>query len=261
MYVRILSGPRPSDSYWKAIISSLMAASVLLCRRVIRCLHLRIVLWGAATTKAGAAPHLLTHRGDAVTGPIRWPPQRVLIPRRPQRYSPGGADRSTPPDPIPAWPKTEPLGLECPLSFAPTRLAVGFGPKELSPTLLLRAIHPGTFCKGPGGSPASRRHPGARRYGYAVVNLMYTPVTSCCQYFFCQQIQSPLLSRVPFAKFEKSSEEACTFRTLGPLQRSTKTDHLVQDSAYSCRVWITLIKLLYAPLHHPKITPDIHPSE
>src|SRR5215204_7177864 len=53
-----------------------MAASVLLCLRVIRCLHLRIVLWGAATTKAGAAPHLLTHRGDAVTGPIRWPPRR-----------------------------------------------------------------------------------------------------------------------------------------------------------------------------------------
>jgi uncharacterized protein (TIGR02271 family) len=44
------------------------------------------------------------------------------------------------------------------------------------------------------GSPAPRRHPGARRYGYAVVNLMYTPVTSCCQYFFCQQIQSSLLS-------------------------------------------------------------------
>src|SRR5215204_4291918 len=80
-----------------------MAASVLLCLRVIRCLHLRIVLWGAATTKAGAAPLLLTHRGDAVTDPIRWPPQRrVLTPRRPQRYSPGGADRSTPPDSISA---------------------------------------------------------------------------------------------------------------------------------------------------------------
>ncbi len=68
--VRIWSGPRPTNSCWKAIISSLMAASVLLCRRTTRCLHL-LVCRGAATTKAGAAPHLYTHRGDAVTGPIR----------------------------------------------------------------------------------------------------------------------------------------------------------------------------------------------
>ena len=33
--------------------------------------------WGAATTKAGAAPHLYTHRGDAVTDPIRWPPRDI----------------------------------------------------------------------------------------------------------------------------------------------------------------------------------------
>src|SRR5215212_9708115 len=48
--VRILSGPRPTNSCWKAIISSLMAASILLCRRLIKLpLHLLIFL-GAATT-------------------------------------------------------------------------------------------------------------------------------------------------------------------------------------------------------------------
>jgi hypothetical protein len=31
-------------------------------------LHLLVLLKGTATTKAGAAPHLYTHRGDAVTG-------------------------------------------------------------------------------------------------------------------------------------------------------------------------------------------------
>ena len=36
---------------------------------------------------------------------------------------------------------------------------------------------------------------------------------------------------------------------------------LLQDFAYSYRVWITLIKLLYAPLHDPKIKPDIHAAE
>ena len=33
---------------------------------------------------------------------------------------------------------------------------------------------------------------------------------------------------------------------------------LLQDCAYSYRVWITLIKLLYAPLRCLKIKPDIH---
>ena len=33
---------------------------------------------------------------------------------------------------------------------------------------------------------------------------------------------------------------------------------LVQDSAYSSRMWITLIKLLSAPLQYPKSNPDIH---
>ena len=36
---------------------------------------------------------------------------------------------------------------------------------------------------------------------------------------------------------------------------------LLQDSAYSYRVWMTLIKLLYAPLQYPKINPYIHQGE
>jgi hypothetical protein len=36
---------------------------------------------------------------------------------------------------------------------------------------------------------------------------------------------------------------------------------LLQDIAYSYWVWITLIKLLYAPLQYPKINPDIHLPE
>src|SRR5215207_846659 len=35
----------------------------------------------------------------------------------------------------------------------------------------------------------------------------------------------------------------------------------LQDSAYSYRVWITMIKLLYATLQHLKIAPDIHQGE
>jgi hypothetical protein len=36
---------------------------------------------------------------------------------------------------------------------------------------------------------------------------------------------------------------------------------LLQDFAYTYRVWITLNKVLYAPLRHPKINPDIHLPE
>ena len=36
---------------------------------------------------------------------------------------------------------------------------------------------------------------------------------------------------------------------------------LLQYSAYSCRMWTTLNKLLYAPLHYPKSKPYIHPPE
>src|SRR5215204_16188 len=35
---------------------------------------------------------------------------------------------------------------------------------------------------------------------------------------------------------------------------------LLQDSAYSCRVWITLIKLLYALIQGGVFGPDIHQS-
>ena len=35
----------------------------------------------------------------------------------------------------------------------------------------------------------------------------------------------------------------------------------LQDIAYSYRVWITLIKLLYAPLQYLRNGPDIHPPE
>ena len=54
----------------------------------------------------------------------------------------------------------------------------------------------------------------------------------------------------------KYSADACTFRTRRPLQGSTENDPLLQDIAYSYRVWITLIKLLYAPLQHPKTNPE-----
>src|SRR5215216_3996292 len=36
---------------------------------------------------------------------------------------------------------------------------------------------------------------------------------------------------------------------------------LLQDFAYSYRVWITLIKLLSGPLRYPKTDPDIHQGE
>jgi hypothetical protein len=36
---------------------------------------------------------------------------------------------------------------------------------------------------------------------------------------------------------------------------------LLQDIAYSYRVWLTLIKLLYALLRHPKSNPIIHLPE
>ena len=59
---------------------------------------------------------------------------------------------------------------------------------------------------------------------------MYTPVTSCRQHFFWQQIQSSLLSRLPFAKFEKSSAEACIFRKWRFLQRSI--ENVSSDRGY-----------------------------
>ena len=128
---------------------------------------------GAATTAAGATPHLYTHRGDAVTGPgIRWPHREgsrgdsrdvsrlwLTAPSRPMRCR---------------FSNTESLGQECPLSLTPAGLAVGFGPKELSPTLARRSqltIHPADLQEDPCGSPAPQRHPEARRHGYSVVTF------------------------------------------------------------------------------------------
>src|SRR5215211_8246810 len=57
-------------------------------------------------------------------------------------------------------PDAGPLGPGCPLSLAPARLAVGFGPKELSPTPAEAGDSPrGPPREGPCGSPA----PGATR--------------------------------------------------------------------------------------------------
>jgi hypothetical protein len=41
----------------------------------------------------------------------------------------------------------------------------------------------------------------------------------------------------------------------------TLRHYLLQDFAYSYRVWITLIKLLYASVWSPRIHPDIHQGE
>jgi hypothetical protein len=63
MRVLIPSGPRPTNSCWKAIISSLM----VLCRRFMSVsLHL-LFLMVQPTTTAGATP--LHPQRDAVTGP------------------------------------------------------------------------------------------------------------------------------------------------------------------------------------------------
>jgi len=48
------------------------------------------------------------------------------------------------------------------LSSAPARLAVGFGPKEKSPTPAVPAIRPRTLASNI-GSPALRRYPEVRR--------------------------------------------------------------------------------------------------
>src|SRR5215218_9107846 len=50
--VRIRSGPRPTNSCWKAIISSLMAASLLLCRRLMD-VSLHLLVYRGATNDEG----------------------------------------------------------------------------------------------------------------------------------------------------------------------------------------------------------------
>jgi hypothetical protein len=62
---------------------------------------------------------------------------------------------------------------------------------------------------------------------------------------------------------EKVKPETCQTRFLGnvanPLAHAPAL--LLQDFAYSCRVWITLIKLLYVPLRYYRPGPNIHAAE
>ena len=62
---------------------------------------------------------------------------------------------------------------------------------------------------------------------------------------------------------ELARSYALCFRELGMAENHAPTlrHYLLQDFAYSYRVWITLIKLLYAPLQHPKTNLDIHAAE
>ena len=55
----------------------------------------------------------------------------------------------------------------------------------------------------------------------------------------------------------------CVCRELGMPENHAPTlrHYLLQDPAYSYRVWITLIKLRYALLQYLKIKPDIHQGE
>jgi hypothetical protein len=62
---------------------------------------------------------------------------------------------------------------------------------------------------------------------------------------------------------ELARSYALCFRELGMAENHAPTlrHYLLQDFAYSYRVWITLIKLLYAPLGHHRSGPDIHLPE
>src|SRR5829696_5378250 len=82
-------------------------------------------------------------------------------PRRPQRCSPTVADR--PCLPIRSrFSRRRTTRPGVPSFFSRARLAVGFGPKELSPTPGYPGDSPREPC-GPCGSPAPRRHPEVRR--------------------------------------------------------------------------------------------------
>jgi hypothetical protein len=71
-------------------------------------------------------------------------------------------------------------GTELPPSQAPARLAVGFGPKELSPTLALASDSPrGPFAVRVGPPPPTP--PGARRQRHPVVTQRYTRHNLRCQ--------------------------------------------------------------------------------
>src|SRR5215212_11571068 len=227
MYVRILSGPRPTNSYWKAIISSLMAASVLLCLRVIRCLHLPVL-----GVQQRQKPVL--HR---TSSPIEGTQSPALSAGRPRECLPRGSRRdiaqvelTAPRRPIRFQLDLKPNHLACgvPSFFCAYEVSCRVRAERVKPYAPKERFTPGPSVKVRVGSPVPRRHPGARRYGYAVVNSMYTPVTSCCQYFLCQQIQVPeLLRRLPFGKCRKSPEElkrVAPFRRRRPLRRCTKND-------------------------------------
>src|SRR5215207_1861567 len=74
---------------------------------------------------------------------------------------------------------------ESPPSSAPTRLAVGFGPKELSPTLpqaLVRAIHPETNWVEISGPPPPRARWGLGVSALFSCWLRYTPALRRCQH-------------------------------------------------------------------------------
>jgi hypothetical protein len=62
---------------------------------------------------------------------------------------------------------------------------------------------------------------------------------------------------------ELARSYALCFRELGMPENHAPTlrHYLLQDFAYSYRVWITLIKLLSAPLRYLKSKPDIHLPE
>jgi hypothetical protein len=62
---------------------------------------------------------------------------------------------------------------------------------------------------------------------------------------------------------ELARSYALCFRELGMAENHAPTlrHYLLQDFAYSYRVWITLIKLLSAPLRYLKIDPNIHQGE
>src|SRR5215210_1998470 len=101
------SGPRPTNSCWKVIIPSLMADSVLLCRRAIM-VALHLLFSGMRQRQRPVLHRTSTPRGVAVTGPVRWPLPRIF-PREPQRRNPRVADRFAPPDPAPAVPLADHL--------------------------------------------------------------------------------------------------------------------------------------------------------
>src|ERR671920_458590 len=75
------------------------------------------------------------------------------------------------------------------------------------------------------------------------------------------------LSKDPFEKqnlISERSKEEIDERREDLIAWSTGVNApalLLQHSAYSCRVWITLIKLPYAPLRYPRIGHDIHQDE